>query len=334
MPVHTDDAIGIYYEHPEWFRPLFAELDRRGLPYQRIRADESGFDPAASEIPYGLVFNRMSPSAHLRGHGSALFYTGAYLRHLERLGVRVLNGSGAWQTEVSKARQLALFETLGVAYPRARVIHRSGQAPWAARGLRFPVVVKPNVGGSGAGIRRFDDPEALERAAREEGLELGVDSTALVQELAPARDGRIVRVEVVDDRVLYAIRVRTTGEDFNLCPADLCDATDSDLCPADERVADRAERYEPPPAIRETVRRIIAAAGMELGGVEYLVDDRDGRVLFYDVNALSNFVADAPRVLGFDPFRSLVDWLEREWRATTERVAGPIASGRAAALGD
>jgi hypothetical protein len=47
-----------------------------------------------------------------------------------------------------------------------------------------------------------------------------------------------------------------------------------------------------------------------VGGIEYLVDDRDGRHYFYDVNALSNFVADAPNVIGFDPFARLVDYLE------------------------
>ena len=30
--------IAIYHEHPDWFRPLFAELDRRHLPYVRIDA--------------------------------------------------------------------------------------------------------------------------------------------------------------------------------------------------------------------------------------------------------------------------------------------------------
>jgi hypothetical protein len=43
--------------------------------------------------------------------------------------------------------------------------------------------------------------------------------------------------------------------------------------------------------------------------VEYLVNDRDGQVYYYDVNALSNFVADAPNVVGFDPFPRLVDFL-------------------------
>jgi len=32
--------IGIYYEHPDWFRLLFTALDRRNTPYVRIAAQE------------------------------------------------------------------------------------------------------------------------------------------------------------------------------------------------------------------------------------------------------------------------------------------------------
>jgi len=38
MSATPDGPIAIYYEHPDWFRPLFAELDRRGIPYARIEA--------------------------------------------------------------------------------------------------------------------------------------------------------------------------------------------------------------------------------------------------------------------------------------------------------
>ncbi|MEO1368920.1 MAG: hypothetical protein AAFX50_17220, partial [Acidobacteriota bacterium] len=31
-----DAEIAILYEHPTWFKPLFAELDRRGLSYDAI----------------------------------------------------------------------------------------------------------------------------------------------------------------------------------------------------------------------------------------------------------------------------------------------------------
>ena len=43
-----------------------------------------------------------------------------------------------------------------------------------------------------------------------------------------------------------------------------------------------------------------------------MVDDREGQRVYYDINALSNFVADGEKVVGFDPFARLADWLERE----------------------
>ena len=71
------------------------------------------------------------------------------------------------------------------------------------------------------------------------------------------------------------------------------------------------------------MERITAAAGVEIGGVEYLIDARNGKRFYYDINALSNFVADAPRVIGFDPFVRLVDWLEQEagFKVVTAEVA-------------
>jgi hypothetical protein len=72
------------------------------------------------------------------------------------------------------------------------------------------------------------------------------------------------------------------------------------------------EAWQPPLERIREVERIMAEAGIEIGGVEYIVDARDGRHYYYDINALSNFVADGTRVLGFDPFARLADWLERE----------------------
>lgn len=320
MPVTKERPLAVYYEHPDWFRPLFAELERRGVPHVRLHAGEHAFDAGDGRPPYSLVFNRMSPSAYLRGHGDAIFYTLQYLAHVKRAGVRVINGYEAFLVEISKAAQLSLLRSLGLPAPRARVIHDPRHAPAAADGLRFPVVVKPNVGGSGAGVRRFDEPESLQRAAEAGALDLGIDRTALVQEFVPQEESRIVRVEVLGGRYLYAIRIYAPGDTFNLCPADVCQTVDGAelaraACPADAaRNALRVEGYTPPAAIVAQVERIAQAAQIEVGGVEYFIDARDGRLYFYDVNALSNFVADAPRVVGFDPFARLVDYLVEEAR--------------------
>ena len=74
----------------------------------------------------------------------------------------------------------------------------------------------------------------------------------------------------------------------------------------------RWKGIEPPREVIADVERIMQQAGIEIGGVEYIIDDRDGRRLYYDINALSNFVADGQNVIGFDPFAKLADWLEAE----------------------
>src|SRR5713226_10230591 len=115
--------LAILYEHEEWFRPLFAELEKREIIFDRLPAAEFGFDPRIRTSRYRLVVNRMSPSAYLRGHANAIFFVREFLRHLEEIGVEVLNGSRAYAVETSKALQLGIFERLGLAYPRARVIN-------------------------------------------------------------------------------------------------------------------------------------------------------------------------------------------------------------------
>lgn len=300
-------TMGILYEHPEWFRPLFAELERRGIGFERIDAASHVFEPGSRSERYGLVVNRMSPSAWLRGHAGAVFHTLDYLTHLEDVGVPVVNGRAAYQHEISKVRQLSLLARLGIRHPPARAINHPSQAMAGADGFTYPVLVKPNIGGSGGGITSFPDADALAAAVASGMLDdLGPDHTALIQEHLPARGESIVRVEVLDGEFLYAIKVRLFPGSFNLCPADYCE-----LPGIGEGAADPIEGFTPPPEVVADAIRIIGAAGIDVGGVEYLVNDRDGEPNFYDINALSNFVADAPAVVGFDPFVNLVDYLER-----------------------
>ena len=332
--------IAVYHEHPDWFKPLFAELDRRGLLYERLDAAAHTFDPSerAADVPYSLVFNRASPSAYLRGHAQTTFYTLHWLRHLERLGIPTVNGSAVYALELSKASQLDLLESLGLPYPRARAINNPATAVATARAahLRYPLLVKANVGGSGAGIIRFDHEDALATAVEQGLVTLGVDGTALLQEAAALRDGHITRVETLNGEYLYAIDVYPAEGSFDLCPADACQRVDGvelvrAACAVDApKTGLRVTQAHPSREIIDQVERIARAAHLDVGGIEFLVDDRDGCHYFYDINALSNFVADAENVIGFDPFAKLVDYLE--WRV--ERGALRVERNSSLYLGD
>ncbi len=320
--------IGILYEHPEWFIPLFAELDRRELPYERILANAYSFDPSAPTVPYGLVVNRVSPSSYLRDHMSAIFQTQSYLAYLEAIGVPVINGTQPFALETSKARQLTLLAGLGIPHPRSRIVNHTSKIKDAARQLVYPLIIKPNIGGSGALMRRFEVADELESALINGELDaiFGIDQSAVVQEYHPPKGGSIVRVEALDDAFLYAIRIyNDPNEGFNLCPADICQipepsassaqsaADDFAFCPVETpaKTPKRIEVAEPPRWVIDDVLRIFRAAHVDIGGVEYLESERDGATYLYDVNPISNFVTDAPRLVGFDPFVRFVDSIER-----------------------
>jgi len=320
--------IAVYHEHPDWFRPLFTELERRGLPYVRLDAAAHRYDPSERSSPYSVVVNRASPSAYLRGHGQSTFHTLHWLKHLERLGVPVVNGSKIYGFELSKAVQLDALAELGLPAPRSVVINDPSLAVAAATDLRYPVLVKANIGGSGAGITKYETAEALEKSVAAGQVKLGIDEVALVQEASPLRDGHITRVETLNGKYLYAINVYPATGSFDLCPADACQTVSGvelvgAACAVDAvKTGLRVEGYEPPAEIIAQVEEISRFCGLDIGGIEYLVDDRDGKHYFYDINALSNFVADAPNVIGFDPWKNFVDYIEERASAGTTAEVG------------
>jgi len=318
MNTRLSAPIGILDEHPDWSARLISELTRRGLPWEKIDHSSHAFDPRARRPAYSVIVNRSSPSSHTRGHAGVLFYAEAFLAHVESLGIPVINPVAAYRFEKSKALQLGLFEQLGVRYPRAVVVNHREQVLKALDEVRFPLVIKPNVGGSGAGIVRFTTREEL--ADRLDSLHFGPDGTALVQEYIESEEGAIVRVEVLDGRYLYAIRiVRDRDAGFNLCPADICQTTpapsaapaaaDLGACPVDAKPGLDVRGYEAPAEAIDTVIRLTRAASIDVGGVEYLVSKADGKLYYYDVNATSNFVANAPAVVGFEPTERFVDYI-------------------------
>ncbi len=305
-------VLAIVYEHPEWFKPLFATLDRRGIDYKAFRFENHRFDLAEKHAPAPVVFSRLAMSSFLRQDEHPIFYAQALYAHWELNGAHVINGSKALAIDANKARQLSVIQSLGLAIPATRVVHRQADIVAATEGLRFPVIVKVNIGGSGAGVSRYDSVDELKQAIADGSTPKGIDSVLLVQEYVPAKDKHMVRIETLDGKFLYAISLNTDGGTFDLCPADVC---------LIDKPTVTVREFKPDIEAIRAAEAIARASGLDIGGIEFMIDERDGVRRFYDINGLSNFVADPLNVLGWDPHEKLVDYLENVIASTQEKAA-------------
>jgi len=196
------------------------------------------------------------------------------------------------------------MHSLGIKYPKAHVVNHPSQLVAAAEGLRFPVVVEGEYRRSGAGITKYQTLEDLRAAAEREARWISVSITRrCCRNLFPR--GRVhYACRDAGGKFLYAIRVYLTEILQSLSGRYLSDEYGVELvrnaCAIEApRNGLKVEGYTPPPAVIKAVETIVQQSGIDVGGIEYIIDDRDGELLYYDVNALSNFVADAVNVIGF-----------------------------------
>ena len=303
----------VLHEHPEWQKPLFAALDRRGVSFEAFdltRAAFSNLDHPSAR----LYFNQASPSAYVRGNTRAVPLALAYMRTLERLGARVLNGADVFALELSKSAQATLLRTLGIDTPASITFNDvSALGPYADR-ITWPALLKPDQGGSGARIQVVDSLDQVEATFRNDPDVWLPDNLFLLQEYLPHdTEQGIVRLEFLGGELLYAMRVKTHGR-FNLCPSPVCNPDEGEgVCevPAEQAAAPPVEFFPFADVPREavaTARRIAGAAHLDVGGIEYL-DTLDGRRVFYDINANSNLRPSVAAAFGFDPFERVVDYL-------------------------
>ncbi len=304
----------VLHEHPEWQKPLFEALTRRGVAFAPFDLTRAAF--SNDEAPRArLYFNQASPSAYLRGHTRAVPLALAYMRSLELLGARVLNGADVFALELSKSAQATLLRTLGIDTPRSITFNDVRALDRFAGDIRWPAVLKPDQGGSGARIQVVESLAEVEAIFTRDPSIWLPDNLFLLQEYLPHDpDQGIVRLEFLGGELLYAMRVKTHGR-FNLCPSPVCNPDDGESAcevPSEPAAAAPAVEFAPFPdvpadAVR-VAKEIVRAARLDVGGIEYL-ETPDGRRVFYDINANSNLRPSVAAAFGFDPFERVVDYL-------------------------
>jgi hypothetical protein len=294
-------TVHVLHENPEWLPPFAAAFAAEGVDWDEMLVTGGSVDLSAVPPP-GVYWSRMSASAHTRGHTDSAEHARALLDHLEAAGRRVVNGRAVLDLELSKVRQLALLRGAGIDVPRtvAVVGARPAEVLAAARLIGGRVVVKPNRGGKGLGVARYDSLDELEAALP--GIGPPVDGVLLVQEYVEPARPRITRAEVVGGALVYAITADTGRGGFQLCPADACavDGTPDSLF---------ALRAEPvPPTLASAYEAFAKQHGLEVAGFEFL-EAADGRVVTYDVNTNTNYNPEVEAVAPRSAARAVARYL-------------------------
>ena len=310
--------IHVIHENAAWLEPLADALDRQGLPWRDWFLDRGVFD-LSRPPPEGVFYNRMSASSHTRDHRYAAELTAAVLAWLERHGRRVVNGSRALDLEISKARQYAALEAVGIRTPDT-VLVAGKELLLAAAQQHFAAgafVLKPNRGGKGLGVRLFHTVDALGSYIDGLDYEPPVDGVHLLQEYVWAPAPVITRAEFVGGRFIYAVEV-DTSDGFELCPADACAVGDT-ACPSTEGpLAKFTSVHDIDAALKRGYEAFLSANDIAVAGIEF-VTDSSGAVYTYDVNTNTNYNREAEIRAGRSAMTALARYLGDELSRVARR---------------
>lgn len=279
--------IYILHENDDWMGPFRSSLLAAKVPFEEWHMASKNID-FQSFPPGGIYYNRMSASAHTRGHRSAPEYTAGVLSWLGVHGCRVVNGSQALDLELSKLRQYQALQKQGIQTPKTWAARNITELRALAQDIQPPFITKHNRGGKGLGVHLFQDKIALAQAIDTNKLEFPIDGIYLIQEYIQSQEPYIVRCEFISGKFVYAVKVNNENG-FQLCPADDCQLDES-FCPTTETGVNRftiIERFDEPLLIKR-YEAFLKENAIEVAGIEFITDI-DGRHWTYDVNTNTNY---------------------------------------------
>ena len=316
-------SIHVIHENIDWSQPLFDQLAAKNASYVDLDMSAHAVDLMATP-PSGIFYNRMSASAHTRGHRYAPEMTSALLSWLETAGAPVLNGSNALRLELNKAVQYGALIRAGIAVPETIVCETASDMLAAYDKFSgVPVITKHNRAGKGLGVQLFKDRAALQAYVSGDDFDPSVDGLTLIQRYIEAPKPFITRMEFIGQQFLYAVRV-DTSEGFELCPADFCTLEEAAFCPADSNLAtdnapqagnqakfqidmDFAESSLGQHLIPKCID-VMRTQKLDVSAFEFITD-AEGTPYIYDINTNTNYNSDAEAVVGISAMERLADYL-------------------------
>ena len=309
-------TVHIIYENPDWLPPLTNALSKAGFDDVNLIQLSVGLIESLEEPPEGIWINRISPSSHTRGNIHTVQLAREFLYWLTLHNRRVINGSNAFELEMSKLRQDLVLQKYGIKTPKTILSVGVDNLRKAAKQFDGPFLTKHNQGGKGLGIKLFQSTEEFLQHLDLDVLPPSPDGTYILQEYIEPLGQQITRVEIVGGRFLFAMHSSTKGG-FELCPSDVCQLkgtqqTGTDVCPIDGS----SETFRPSdldatdPLVQRYIK-LMEGEGINVAGIEF-VEDKNGVRYTYDINGTTNYNQVLGQKIGVHGMEEFVQYIKND----------------------
>ncbi len=141
------------------------------------------------------------------------YYIKAIIRHLERLGVILINGSDAIDNVKDKLYTQQVLGESNLPVPKTLLVRHPIKLEWVEKNIGFPVIIKTLSGSFGAGVFLAENKKQFEQLVKM--AEITKKSyNIIVQEFVKDSWGKDLRVFVLNGKVIGCMMRQATDEDF------------------------------------------------------------------------------------------------------------------------
>lgn len=221
------------------------------------------------------------------GSGTGFFGL-SILRHLEKLGVPMINHAHAIEATKDKLFSTQVFAEQHLPVPKTMLIKHPANSTLVKKEIGFPAVVKIFAGSYGKGVylvhnqREFEDFIDFAHGIKE-------DEAIIVQEYVDSRPGEDVRVLVVGGKVLGAMKRSATDGSFK---ANITRGGVGENFPVDDKLADLAIRTA-------------QSLDLEIAGIDLLFDGDHYKIC--EANSAPGFKG-FEQCTGIDVAKAIIDY--------------------------
>ncbi|MDD3818713.1 MAG: RimK family alpha-L-glutamate ligase [Actinomycetota bacterium] len=203
--------------------------------------------------------------------GTITYYSLAIIRHLEKLGVFVLNSSRSIEIAKDKLFSLQLLAANNIPVPKTMLVKPLLNIDLVEREFSYPVIVKTITGSGGKGVFLAENRNRLFDIIKRFGNDEESKNNLILQEFISTSMGKDIRVVVIGGRAIGAIMRRSSDGNFK----------------ANYSAGGLAEPYVINPTVEWLAVKSSKIIGLGIAGVDILFDKENYKVC--EVNSYPGF---------------------------------------------